>query len=368
MDAALLRFDNILDGFENIYLAKSSDPAKLTDEEDVTWLKKIVGEKMEPAIFELRTKVQCELWEQSCALTGYWQRVESEAQKRSQKIRDTIEIIQLQKKEWAMQRIQENARYRPLPKSSALLPLPIVSTAKELFAGATALSGPQLFDFFANYSDDISRMRYGSDVPSRKEMFENFLESLAVDKQREAVLALCDGYAMKTPPDASAVQALREKIRGVPVPASLGKAVETIDVEYVSKHWQKMLERLATDPEGAITSARSLLESVCLYLLDRMGKEFAHSGDLPALYKATVQELDLAAKKEDEDSIRQILGSCSGIAQGVAALRNQFGDAHGRLGQGAERRLAHLTANSVGTLCTFLIESMEVTKKQSAHA
>ncbi len=84
----------------------------------------------------------------------------------------------------------------------------------------------------------------------------------------------------------------------MPVPASLGKAVETIDVEYVSKHWQKMLERLATDPEGAITSARSLLESVCLYLLDRMDKEFAHSGDLPALYKATVQELDLAAKKE----------------------------------------------------------------------
>jgi hypothetical protein len=80
MDAALLRFDNILDGFENIYLAKFSDPAKLTDEEDVTWLKKIVGEKMEPAIFELRTKVQSELWEQSCALTGYWQRVESEAQ------------------------------------------------------------------------------------------------------------------------------------------------------------------------------------------------------------------------------------------------------------------------------------------------
>jgi hypothetical protein len=228
-----LRFDKILDGFENIYLAKFSDPAELTDEEDVTWLKKIVGEKMEPAIFELRTKVQSDLWEQSCALTGYWQRVESEARKRSQKIRDKIEIIQ---------RIQENARYRPLPKSSWLLPLPIVSTAKESFAGATGLSGPQLLDFFANYSDDISRMRYGSDVPSRKEMFENFLESLAVDKQREAVLALCDGYAMKTPPDASAVQALREKIRGVPVPASLGKAVETIDVEYVSKHWQKMLE------------------------------------------------------------------------------------------------------------------------------
>jgi hypothetical protein len=134
-DAAGSRAE-ILDGFENIYLGKFSDPARLTDEEDVTWLKKTVGEKMEPAIFELRTKVQSDLWEQSCALTGYWQRVESEARKRSQKIREKIEIIQLQKKEWAMQRIQENARYRPLPKSSALLPLPIVSTAKECILGA----------------------------------------------------------------------------------------------------------------------------------------------------------------------------------------------------------------------------------------
>ena len=124
------------------YISQNSQiPQKLTDEEDVTWLKKIVGEKMEPAIFELRTKVQSDLWEQSCAQRGYWQRVESEARKRSQKIRDKIEIIQLQKKEWAMQRIQENARYRPPPKSSALLPLPIVSTAKELFSGASGLSG-----------------------------------------------------------------------------------------------------------------------------------------------------------------------------------------------------------------------------------
>jgi hypothetical protein len=101
MDAALLRFDKILDGPESVYLAKFSDPARLTDEEDVNWLKKIAGEKIQPAIPELRTKVQSYLWEQSCALAGYWQRVESEVRKRSQKIRDKIEIIQLPKEEWA---------------------------------------------------------------------------------------------------------------------------------------------------------------------------------------------------------------------------------------------------------------------------
>jgi hypothetical protein len=364
MDAALLRFDRILDAFEDAYLTKFSDAGKPADEEDFNWLKTVAAQKMEPAIFELRTKVQSDLWEKTCALVRYWEKVEIEARKRTQKIRDKIEIIHLQKKERAVQNAQESVGYRLLPKSSTLLPRPLTNTAKELFAGPTGLSGPQLFDFFANYSESIARMRYGSDVPSRKEMFDNFLESLPAEDQREALLALCDGYPMKTPPDDGAVHALREKIRGVPVPASLGKAVEKIDVEYVAKHWQKLLQRLASDPEGAITSARSLLESVCLYLLDCMGKKFVHAGDLPSLYRATVQELDLAPKKEDEESIRQILGSCSGIVQGVAALRNQFGDAHGRLGEGTERRLAHLTANSVGTLCTFLIESMESTKIQ----
>jgi hypothetical protein len=104
------------------------------------------------------------------------------------------------------------------------------------------------------------------------------------------------------------------------------------------------------------------LESVCFYILDCTGKNFNPAGDLPALYKVTVLELQLAPKREDEESIRQILGSCSGITQGVATLRNQFGDAHGSLGEGAERRLAHLAANAVGTVCTFLIESLESTK------
>lgn len=148
------------------------------------------------------------------------------------------------------------------------------------------------------------------------------------------------------------------------VPASFGRAVEKIDVAYVTKQWEKLTERLGTDPEGAITSARTLLESVCLYILDSRGKILDVKGDLPALYKATAETLGLDAKKEDDAAIRQVLGSCAGLAQGIATLRNQFGDAHGRLGADAQRRMAHLAANVASTLCTFLIESFEAGKSK----
>ena len=40
-------------------------------------------------------------------------------------------------------------------------------------------------------------------------------------------------------------------------------ALETFDVDGVHAVWVKALARRATDPEGAITMARTLLETVC---------------------------------------------------------------------------------------------------------
>jgi hypothetical protein len=37
-------------------------------------------------------------------------------------------------------------------------------------------------------------MQHGSGAPSRWQMFENFLESLPIEKQRHALLELCDGH------------------------------------------------------------------------------------------------------------------------------------------------------------------------------
>jgi hypothetical protein len=49
---------------------------------------------------------------------------------------------------------------------------------------------------------------------------------------------------------------------------SVDEALRAFDPEHVHAAWSKALERRSADPEGAITAARTLLESVCKHILD----------------------------------------------------------------------------------------------------
>jgi Abortive infection C-terminus len=250
-----------------------------------------------------------------------------------------------------------NCIYKELPRSPEQLPANMTKLASALFAGGTGMSGPQIFDFFSRFSEDIAKMRYGSGAPSRWQMFENFLESLPAEVQRQVLIELCD-RPMRTPPPVDEVVRLRDMLHGVPIPSTMVAAVEKIDSLYVQKQWEKLSRRLARDPEGAITSARTLLETVCLYILDVRHRNVEYKGDLTQLYKVVAEELKIAPQKEDSAVIKQILGSCSGLVQGVATIRNQFGDAHGRLSDDSYRHIAHLAANAAGTLAVFLVECL----------
>ena len=54
----------------------------------------------------------------------------------------------------------------------------------------------------------------------------------------------------------------------------------------------------------------------------------------------------------------QVVGSCAGIVNGIAALRKEFGDAHGSLDQSAEQSIAHLCVNAAGTIAPFALETL----------
>ena len=60
----------------------------------------------------------------------------------------------------------------------------------------------------------------------------------------------------------------QEKTPGV---APISETLEAFDPENVHGAWQKALDRRVTDPEGAITAARMLLETVCKHILDEAG-------------------------------------------------------------------------------------------------
>ncbi len=142
-------------------------------------------------------------------------------------------------------------------------------------------------------------------------------------------------------------------------------AVQDISSTYIQEVWKKALERRDTDPEGAITAARTLLESVCKHILDTEGATYDDKLDLPKLYKLTAQHLNLAPSQHTEQLFKQILGGCQAIVEGLGALRNRHSDAHGKgiSGTRAGSRHAELAVNLSGTMATFLLQTWESRKK-----
>jgi hypothetical protein len=128
---------------------------------------------------------------------------------------------------------------------------------------------------------------------------------------------------------------------------------------------KKGLTRKTSDPEGAITIARTILESVCKHILDERSVKYdANKIELPELYRLTSKELNLSPSQHTEEIFKQILGSCSGIISGLGALRNKLGDAHGK-GKAKVKpaaRHAELAVNLSGTMALYLIETYNANK------
>lgn len=132
-----------------------------------------------------------------------------------------------------------------------------------------------------------------------------------------------------------------------------------LDWSEVQTAWRKALGRKATDPEGAITMARTLLETVCKHILDEAAVEYDATADLPDLYRATSKKLNVSPSQHTADVFKQILGGCHSVVQGLGALRSKIGDAHGqgkRPVKPAERH-AELAVNLAGSMATFLAET-----------
>lgn len=142
-------------------------------------------------------------------------------------------------------------------------------------------------------------------------------------------------------------------------PAS--EALQTFDAEGVHAVWAKALSRRNTDPEGAITVARTLLETVTKRILDEMGETYTDKDDLPKLYATVARVLDLAPNQHTEEPIKAILGGATNLVNGIGTLRNRLSDSHGRGGKLPVRpspRHATLAVNTAGAIATFLVETL----------
>src|SRR6266498_1532140 len=92
--------------------------------------------------------------------------------------------------------------------------------------------------------------------------------------------------------------------------AAVSEALEVFNSSYMQEVWSKALVRRETDPEGAVTSARALLESVCKHILDSANKEFREGTPLPLLYKETAKLLEMAPSHNLAPVFNTIFTAC----------------------------------------------------------
>lgn len=138
-------------------------------------------------------------------------------------------------------------------------------------------------------------------------------------------------------------------------------AIEKFDAANVQAAWSKALERRASDPEGAITMARTLLESVCKHILEEAAAPYDDSPDINKLYRQTAEQLNIAPSQHTEQVFKQILGGCTAVVEGLGALRNRLSDSHGKgkVGVKPAPRHAELAVNLAGALAIYLLATWE---------
>jgi hypothetical protein len=164
-----------------------------------------------------------------------------------------------------------------------------------------------------------------------------------------------------------AIQMVEARASG-PIHSKVSAAIELVSSEAVKESWAKAIERIDSDPSGAITSARSLVESVLKLVLEKTGASHADDDDLPKMYKAAAKSLNLAPEQHQEDVFKRILGGCENVVTGLGALRNKAGDAHGRKSTHVKpsARHAELAVNLAGSMALFLMQTLEVRNKVSS--
>lgn len=248
----------------------------------------------------------------------------------------------------------------------------------------------------ASLEEDIIRHTVANHDWSQRELLESlgfmtcsrgllfrFLEALTApesqspDRQRllaqeiASVLAH-DGYALVVAGTISGAPkyAVRVAPSGAPSDKTVADALAAFDPIHVRSRWQQAMDRRASDSEGAITLARTLLEDVCKWILHEAREEWRETDDLPALYRKLAKVLKLAPDDHAEQVFKQILGSCQSVVESLGALRNKLGDAHS---SGPKRarplpRHAELAVNLSGAMSSFLVATWESRKAEASKS
>ena len=215
----------------------------------------------------------------------------------------------------------------------------------------------------------------------------NLITSIALKLQAEenttGINFLLSGYGIETQPvdivpskRTYVIELLKSQPENIITQIASDLDIEIPDKNFQStEHFKKILEsnqlysviddfnrahlNIETDPEQAIASASSTLESICKSICDFFEEEYPKALHMQPLITKAYKLLNLSPDQHADEQIKKILGGLNSVATGIGSLRSKNSSAHGHGIKKIKlnKRHSRLVVNSCMTIGIFILET-----------
>lgn len=147
--------------------------------------------------------------------------------------------------------------------------------------------------------------------------------------------------------------------RGVaPGVAQLEEVLDRLSLQRSLEDFNRAMRQIDHDPEAAIASANSTLESIAKAILDRTGTPYPTNQETPALVKEALKVLRLSPEGQADPELKRVVGGLVNAAAGIGVLRTRFSAAHGQTDSLPRLSAWHarLAVNAAASVGLFLVE------------
>jgi|GEM_PF-244719 hypothetical protein len=141
--------------------------------------------------------------------------------------------------------------------------------------------------------------------------------------------------------------------------------IQIIDRKYIRDKAEQAMHHIDQGQyDTALTQARTLLEEIFCYVLEKKNIKPAAAGKIGDLYKQVREAYNMHTDDNTDKRVKKLLSGLNTIVDAIAEMRNQISDAHGQ----GEKRIsirdyhAQLAVNSAITISEFILSVYKYTK------
>ena len=163
--------------------------------------------------------------------------------------------------------------------------------------------------------------------------------------------------------------------RGGLVTGNLGTPSQTLeqlirgrDLPAIEEEFARALRSVDSSPKEAVSAACNILESLCKTYIEDEGLQMPSKQDLRQVWDVVRKHLGFDPSSIEDRDLKEIISGLLGVVGGIAALRTHASSAHGagRRRYRLEPRHARLAIHSAHTLATFVLETWDKRRGQTA--